>query len=265
MCLVAVLLLLVVSPTAAQAAEAAIAAPTQVSFGRMVKLVAEVPNATALSWMVVNPPEDDDHEVVDGGKRLFFSTGVPGNYLFVLAAAIEDGDKTKIVQVRHMLRVNGPGLPPVTTPVPNPFPVPTPTPPPVPIPTPIPTPTPVPTPIPIPPDSHYGLVSFARQMASAMVVGDPQKKENAKALALRYGVVSAFLATGSIEASPEIVFKEQAKVNKAQLGDTVKAWYPFFVSLDAKVLDLHKAGLLNTKQAWAEAWVEIAVGLGEVK
>jgi hypothetical protein len=99
--------------------------------------------ASATSWTLVNPPEDDNHQVLDDG-RLFFSTGIPGKYQFVFAFVVENDkadEPPEIHQVLHALTITG-------------------TPPPV----------PGPTPGPVLPDGQYKLAQMSRD--EAIKLGD---------------------------------------------------------------------------------------------
>lgn len=64
-------------------------APTEVQIGELVILDASNSEAVSFIWKVI--PETRDFQIIDDGRRAFFTSRRAGTYLFVVAAAKADG------------------------------------------------------------------------------------------------------------------------------------------------------------------------------
>ncbi len=60
-------------------------APDTCDIGQLVRLDARESRVDTITWAII--PETDDFEVVDGGRRAFFSSRVGGEFLIILAGA----------------------------------------------------------------------------------------------------------------------------------------------------------------------------------
>ncbi len=69
-------------------AKISLIAPTEVKIGELVILDASASEAVSFVWRVI--PETRDFEIIEDGKRAFFTSRRPGTYLFVVAAAKAD-------------------------------------------------------------------------------------------------------------------------------------------------------------------------------
>lgn len=76
-----------------------IQAPAEVGVGELVVLSVEGSDASSFSWQVEPPTKH--FMVIDDGRRAVFSSGTPGDYLFMVAAA--KGDKSDLQT--HKLKV----------------------------------------------------------------------------------------------------------------------------------------------------------------
>ncbi len=69
-------------------AKIVLTAPTEAKIGELVILDASASEAVSFIWKVI--PETRDFEIIEDGKRAFFTSRRPGTYLFVVAAAKSD-------------------------------------------------------------------------------------------------------------------------------------------------------------------------------
>lgn len=82
-------------------------APNSARVGELVRLDVTGSTAASYKWLVVPPSQD--FEVYDSGRKAVFSARMPGEYVFVIAAAC--GDTVDVI--RHVIIVRGP--PPMPT------------------------------------------------------------------------------------------------------------------------------------------------------
>jgi hypothetical protein len=75
----------------------AIVAPAKVNAGDLVVLSVES-NAVNFEWIVL--PSTDNFLVIDGGQRAVFSSGIPGEYTFICAAARADRVKVTYFKIQ---------------------------------------------------------------------------------------------------------------------------------------------------------------------
>lgn len=83
-------------------AKIVLVAPETARVGELVRLNVSDSVAASYKWLVVPPSQD--FEVYDAGRRAVFSARMPGEYVFVVAAALKD----TVDVVRHVIIVRGP-------------------------------------------------------------------------------------------------------------------------------------------------------------
>lgn len=112
--------------------------PTTATPGDLIVLEARG-DSEAVRWFLGNSPKT--FLPVDGGKRVVFASGTPGEYRFFAVGATVDAGKISLDDDTHTVVIGTPGPAPVPpNPTPNPTPVPVP---------PEPTPTPPSPPAPV--------------------------------------------------------------------------------------------------------------------
>ena len=84
-----------------KAATIVFSGPSKCRTGDLVVLSVEGSHATAFKWVVL--PPTDNFLVIDGGKRAVFSSGVGGEFTFIVACAYKDLCDVHV----HTLVVNG--------------------------------------------------------------------------------------------------------------------------------------------------------------
>jgi len=88
-------------------AEITIDGETEASVGDLVVLSVEQSKATSFKWIMI--PESDNFLVIDDGKRAVFSSGVGGQFQFVVACALNDTCDVIV----HTLVIDGEPVTPV--------------------------------------------------------------------------------------------------------------------------------------------------------
>lgn len=73
---------------AADVAELVVEGPTKVKAGDLVVISVEKSRAASFKWIVL--PSTDNYLVIDGGKRVVFSSGVGGEFRFIVACSLGD-------------------------------------------------------------------------------------------------------------------------------------------------------------------------------
>lgn len=81
-------------------------APDEAEIGELVRLDASKSDVDGLTWQIL--PETPDFEVIENGRRAFFSSRVPGSYLFIVAGAKDGVPYLK----HHTITVLGEVVPP---------------------------------------------------------------------------------------------------------------------------------------------------------
>lgn len=122
------LALLLVAAIAQAQVKAHIDAPPTVAPGDLVILKSDRSVGTTFKWLLVNSKKT--FFAADGGKTCLFSSGQPGDYIFVLIVAGADtNNRLDVAMVEHTVTVTGavPPAPVVVVP-PNPIPPPEPVP-----------------------------------------------------------------------------------------------------------------------------------------
>jgi len=206
-------------------------APTSAPAGTLVILDSSIIPASSRSWLLVNPPLDDNHLVLEDG-RLIFSTGQSGKYQFVLAFSPEGEMKPVLIhQILHTLTITG-GV----------------------------NPDPNPRPDPVLPDGKYKFSALARNEALRLKLPQPGR------VALIYRGIAREIASGALSSESG---KFGQAINKATGEALVKSltpemmltWKPWGVTIGTKLNQLQKDKLLTTDSDYLVAYNEIALGL----
>lgn len=132
----------------------------------------------------------------------------------------------------------------------------------------VPTPTPNPEPDPTFPEGKYNLSKFIYDITKTKInISKADKSKQANALAKSFESIAAAIAAGTID-DQEDILKKTAEANRSAIqtvgGDKVK-WEPVFVDIQEKLFGLYKDNKMSTKQDFATAWREIAVGFKSFK
>jgi hypothetical protein len=199
-------------------------APTEVRLGKLVILDVSQSTGNKFKWLVV--PETEDFLVIDDGRRAVFSSGVPGEYMFIVACAVDDS----VDVVRHVVRVTG-----------------------------VAPPAPQPDIDPVTPESLTSALSKQVQVWCAKIQS-PTRSADALKLAGAMEGVAAQINAGTLTTPYEIV-SATAEANRAALGEDLSTWVPFLRSLQDAVETMANDGKLTTPAQHAVIWMEIAKGL----
>jgi len=204
-------------------AEVIIAAPAEIKLGKLVVLDVSQSVGNKFEWMVV--PETEDFLVIDEGRRAVFSSGVPGEFMFIVACAVNDSVDVK----RHIVRVIG-----VTPPPPQP---------------------------PVPPTPPGPETALSKQVGTwCAKIQSPSRSGDAVKLAGAFEGVAAQIDAGTLT-QPYDIITATTEANRASLGDQLQAWIPFLRSLQAELEQRADDGLLVTPVQHSAVWKEIAKGL----
>lgn len=204
-------------------AEVIIAAPEEVKLGKLVVLDVSQSVGNKFEWMVV--PETEDFLVIDEGRRAVFSSGVPGEFMFIVACAVNDSVDVK----RHIVRVIG-----VTPPPPPPNP-------------------------PQPPVNPS--TALSKKVGTwCTTIQSPSRSGDAIKLAGAFEAVAAQIDAGTL-VQPYDIITSTTEANRAALGEQLQAWIPFLRSLQAELEQRADDGLLVTPTQHSAVWKEIAKGL----
>jgi hypothetical protein len=192
--------------------------------GKLVILDVSQSVGNKFKWLVV--PETEDFLVIDEGRRAVFSSGVPGEYMFIIACAVDDS----VDVVRHIVRVVGIAPPP-----------------------------PPPDVDPVTPVTPTSALSKQVQIWCAKIQS-PTRSADALKLAGAMEGVAAQINAGTLTTPYEIV-SATAEANRASLGDDLSIWVPFLRNLQDAVESMANDGKLTTPAQHAGVWMEIAKGL----
>lgn len=203
-------------------AEIIIIAPTEVKIGELVILDVSQSIANEFEWMIV--PETDDFLIIDDGRRAVFSSGVAGEFMFIIAGAVGDSVDVK----RHVVRVVG------NTPPPEPV-------------------------DPIDPDDPVSALS-EKVGSWCGKIQSPTRTSDATKIAAAFESIAAQIDAGTLTEPHKIVLAT-SKANREALGDQLQAWIPFLRSLQAELEQQADDGLLVTPAQHSVTWKEIAKGL----
>jgi hypothetical protein len=208
--------------------------------GQLLRLDAITDRDAAVLWHAVGVPADS-WDTANGGATLFFSTAVPGRYVFLAVCACQGtGPVPEIRSIEHVVTISGP--------VPGPQPGPTP---------PVPGPAPAPD-VPSLPAGRFGLAQLVYDGVKTL---PPTEKPKAALVSQSYLVVSSQIAAGTIRdfnsALGEIRRRNEGKLDPNRAAH-VQAWGN---PLAQRLQDLSKAGKLGGPDDWRAALEETALGL----
>lgn len=197
-------------------------APDTVKPGDLAVLDASSTEADSFAWQVV-PDCGSNFMVIDDGRRAVFTSGKPGEYLFIIAVA-KGG---KVGTLAHKITVEGQA----------------------------------PTPSPAPPQPSDNIEAKVAQWCAD--VKSPTLRDDALKLSQSFASLSALIETSAKStpmSAAEIV--EATKVsNRSALGSNYSHWEPFFTHLQSELVRLAADGKLADAEAHAKVWREIGVGL----
>lgn len=98
-----------VGPVDPNSANVVIKAPESVQAGELVQISVAESNADSFSWKI--EPHTKNFQVVDGGRRAFFSHGSSGEFLIIVAGAKGGTSDVKTIRIK----IIGPDVPPNPT------------------------------------------------------------------------------------------------------------------------------------------------------
>lgn len=203
-----------------------ITAPKEVKLGKLVVLDVSESTGNKFKWMVV--PETEDFLVIDDGRRAVFSSGVPGEYMFIVACAAGDSVDVK----KHIVRILGISPPPPIDPI-DPI---------------------KPNPIHITSELGKKVISWCEKVQS------PTRSAEARQLASGFESVASQIDAGILTSAYEII-QSTTDANKGALGDRLQVWIPFLRGLQAELEQRADNGTLVSPAQHSVAWKEIAKGL----
>jgi hypothetical protein len=207
-------------------------APDEIDVGKLLVLRADDIPSISRIWVLVNPPPDYETEVSDDGNKMYFSTGHPGLYYFVLAYSPEkEPDAEPDLQaIKYQLLVVGDGKP---NPNPNPDPNPKPD-----------------------FDERYGLATLSRAAALKSV----PDRSRAEDIAAAYNLIATRISAGVLK-TETVIFKSTQEQLISKLGSSFDTWKPWGQSVMMSVSGLMESGDIKTDADIADAWREISVGV----
>ena len=211
---------------------------------------------TTYTWKVLDGYTEKRVRPYDGG--VFFGAGIQPKrlkafvavtYLYVVKEQdkiVESAAKTAFLSTDVLI---GDEAPPPPTPNPNP-------------------PNPNPEPDPTFPEGKYNLSKFIYDVTKTKInISKSDKAKQANALAKSFESIAAAIAAGTID-DQEDILKKTAEANRSSIqaigGDKTK-WEPVFIDIQEKLFGLYKDNQMTTKQDFATAWREIAVGFKSFK
>lgn len=198
-------------------------APEKAVVGELVRLDVSESHADSFKWLLV--PQTADFEVYDNGKKAVFSARSTGDYLFIVACALEDTvDVTTLV-----IKIEG------SDPV---------------------TPTPVEIPTVAKPADGASLLEWIPYWCSR---SERSKAETLK-LAQSFESVAAQISAGVLTDITEIV-NTTSKANREALAGSVVDWLPVLQNIQNELKNRAETGVLATAEQHASTWREIAQGL----
>jgi hypothetical protein len=204
-----------------------ITAPKEVKLGKLVVLDVSESTGNKFKWMVV--PETEDFLVIDDGRRAVFSSGVPGEYMFIVACAAGDSVDVK----RHIVRILSISPPPPIDPI-----------------------DPV-----SPPNPTRIMSELGKKVTSWCVkVQSPTRSAEARQLADGFESVASQIDAGILTSAYEII-QSTTDAHKGALGDRLQVWIPFLRGLQAELEQRADNRTLVSPAQHSVAWKEIAKGL----
>lgn len=203
-------------------AEVILEGPTEVKVGHLARIDVTKSAGRTFKWSVL--PVGVDYEVYNDGRKLIFSSGTPGKYIFIVSCANENDVDHKIIEITVVA-----GYVPPTPPGPGPEPSP-----------------------------GTGLAGKVVEWCN--LVQSPNKNAEAGALAQNFNLIAAQIESGKLRRAEGII-KATQKANRQALGHSLPQWVPFLEKLQRQMKDDALAGLLVTSAQHATMWRQIAEGL----
>jgi hypothetical protein len=204
-------------------ADVVIEGPNAIKIGQLARLDVSKSAGKTFKWKVL--PTTTDFEVYDDGRRAVFSSGLPGDFTFIVACA-NDNDvdvKTYVVKVGEGGDVTPPGPGPV-----NPA---------------------------------TGMAGKVVELTR--LVNSPNKKAEAGKLAAGFTEVVKQIQDGQLTNADQII-EAQKLANRAAVGNSLALWVPFLEALQKEMKNQAESGLLVTPEQHAVLWKQIADGLNLV-
>lgn len=207
-------------PATADVAKIDLKSQTSATVGELVEIDASESVAESYTWSLA--PDTKDFRVIDGGKRLLFSSRTAVNYTVTLAVAFQGTVDLKIVTVKMA------GAPAPDINVPTDF-------------------------------SHRvtELCSLVKSEGAKSEAGRLAASFDQIATFAESGVLDKPTVDQTIEA----INLACRKANQDALGSAKDAWLPFFGELSKELSALSSAGKLNDVPSHVTTWRLIAKGL----
>jgi len=201
-----------------------IAGPETADAGTLVRLSVEGGEYPLLRWRCV--PKSDNFEVVEAGKRAFFTSPAGGAFTFILTAS----DGKEMADAELVLTIAGP-VPPGPTP-----------------------PGPGPTPPPVTP-----LKTLAKGWLAK--VNSPNKAAEAAALAMGYEAIAAQISAGALSKPDDVIAAIASKTRETLGLLALPYWLPLLEPVRTELNNRQKAGPID----YAAILRELSEALREVK
>ena len=202
--------------------------------GDLVILDYSKSDADAIACILAN---SDKKFLNDESKRkIGFSTGTPGRYIFVVVAGKAGPDgKPILITDQITVQIGDPDKKPGPINPPGPGPL---------------------------PEGKYNLATDARRWFGEHVKTTNAKTE-AKALSKAFSALSSQIGAGTIKTPDELTAAAKLK-NREALGESTPGWVDWFTEVRKRLDVLSDAGTLTTIQDYQTAWDEIQLGLESV-
>jgi hypothetical protein len=214
---------LVPGPVVNAKADIVIEGPTEIKVGQLARFDVTKSSGKTFKWKVL--PATFDFEVYDDGRRAVFSSGVSGEYVFIIACANDNDVDVKT----FVVKVGGESV--------------------------------IPAPQPSPVNPTTGMAGKTVEFTKA--VNSPNKKSEAAKLAEGFTDVAKQIQDGKLISADQII-EAQKLANRAALGNNLAAWVPFLEALQKEMKTQAESGLLVTPTQHAELWSQIISGLNIV-
>ncbi len=204
-------------------ADVVIEGPTAIKIGQLARLDVAKSAGKTFKWKVL--PATTDFEVYDDGRRAVFSSGVAGEYTFIVACANDNDVDVKT----YVVKVGEGGV--------------------------------VPGPVPGPVNPATGMVGKVAELTR--LVNSPNKKAEAAKLAEGFNGVIKQIQDGQLSTVDQII-EAQKIANRTAVGNSLSLWVPFLEALQKEMKSQAESGLLVTPEQHAALWKQIAEGLNLV-
>lgn len=204
-------------------ADIVIEGPTEIKIGQLARLDVAKSAGKTFKWKVL--PATTDFEVYDDGRRAVFSSGISGEYTFIVACANDNDVDVKT----YVVKVGEGGV--------------------------------VPGPQPGPVNPATGMAGKVVELTR--LVNSPNKKAEAAKLATGFADITKQIQDGKLTTADQII-EAQKIANRTAMGNSLALWVPFLESLQKEMKTQAEAGLLVTLEQHAILWKQISDGLNLV-